>query len=99
MFMWSVLSQSQDLSIEILNLKMSGPNSDKNTFPIVIKWSGEEHLIEDVLPHETIGYLKDVIHKKTNVKPERQKLVGLKSIGNNLIVINYILFLFLFFNR
>ena len=47
---------------------------------LVIKWSGNEYQIEsgDVAETDSIKDLKSVIHKKTGVKPEHQKLLGLK---------------------
>ncbi|XP_057306707.1 ubiquitin-like domain-containing CTD phosphatase 1 isoform X1 [Hydractinia symbiolongicarpus] len=48
---------------------------------ITIKWSGKEYVIDDVASLNTVKDLKEVIHKQTNVKPERQKLLGLKLGG------------------
>jgi len=48
---------------------------------VVIKWSGKEYPINDVSLQLTVKDLKDIIYTKTNVKPERQKLLGLKVKG------------------
>lgn len=48
---------------------------------IVIKWSGKEYPISDLAMSLSVKELKDVIFEKTNVKPERQKLLGLKIKG------------------
>ena len=48
---------------------------------LVIKWSGKEYEIEDVALHWSVFELKEEIYKKTFVKPERQKLLGLKYKG------------------
>ena len=48
---------------------------------VVIKWSGKEYPINDLSLQLSVKELKDVIYEKTNVKPERQKLLGLKLKG------------------
>lgn len=48
---------------------------------IIIKWSGKEYPINDLSSHLTVGEVKDLIYKETNVKPGRQKLLGLKLKG------------------
>ena len=49
---------------------------------IVVKWSGQEYEFCDVSSSDTVKDLKDAIHGKTGVLPERQKLLGLKVKGN-----------------
>lgn len=44
-----------------------------------IKWSGKDYKISNLLESHTLGDLKDEIYKLTNVKQERQKLLGLKT--------------------
>jgi len=51
------------------------------TKTIIIKWSGKEYEMEDVPLHCSVLELKNLIFEKTNVKPERQKLLGLKLKG------------------
>jgi len=48
---------------------------------LVIKWSGKEYPLNDVSVNSTVRELKDLIYTKTNVKPERQKILGLKLKG------------------
>lgn len=44
-----------------------------------IKWNGQEYTIPNLLISKTVGDLKKEIFKLTNVLPERQKLLGLKT--------------------
>lgn len=46
---------------------------------ISIKWSGKDFLINNLLLSHTLLDLKAEIYKQTNVKPERQKILGLKT--------------------
>lgn len=46
---------------------------------IVIKWSGKDYTIANLLPTHTFADLKTEIYKQTNVKEERQKILGLKT--------------------
>ncbi|XP_001656652.2 ubiquitin-like domain-containing CTD phosphatase 1 [Aedes aegypti] len=48
---------------------------------IIVKWSGKEYPIEDLTDYDTVAVLKHEIFKKTQVKPERQKLLNLKYKG------------------
>jgi len=48
---------------------------------IVIKWSGKEYPISDLTEHDTVAILKHEICNKTQVRPERQKLLNLKYKG------------------
>ena len=48
---------------------------------LVVKWSGKEYLIDSITNSDTVEQLKAIIAKKTNVLPERQKLLGLKYKG------------------
>ena len=52
-----------------------------NITNLVIKWSGKEYPIDEITPELTVRELKDLIYAQTNVKPERQKLLGLKVKG------------------
>lgn len=47
---------------------------------LIIKWSGKEYELE-LTESETVSDLKNTIHKKTGVRPERQKLLNLKFKG------------------
>jgi len=53
----------------------------EETTSVVIKWSGKEYPITDISNQLTVLQLKEMIYTKTNVKPERQKLLGLKVKG------------------
>lgn len=46
---------------------------------VTIKWSGKEYIISNLLATHCISDLKTEINKQTNVKPERQKILGLKT--------------------
>lgn len=48
---------------------------------VTIKWSGKEYLIEDINDNDTVAILRHEIFKKTQVRPERQKLLNLKYKG------------------
>ena len=48
---------------------------------LTIKWSGKEYKLEDVSLQLTVLELKNLIFEKTNVRPERQKLLTLKLKG------------------
>jgi len=51
------------------------------TVSIIVKWAGKEYSIEDIDSVDTVMDLKVKIMAKTGVKPERQKLLNLKSKG------------------
>ena len=46
---------------------------------ILVKWNGTDYKVANLLPSHCIGDLKDELCKMTNVLPERQKLLGLKT--------------------
>lgn len=48
---------------------------------IIVKWSGKEYPITDLTDQDTVAVLKHEIFKKTQVRPERQKLLNLKYKG------------------
>lgn len=48
---------------------------------LTIKWSGGEYVIENIETSWTVLQLKQQIYKQTGVRPERQKLLGLKYKG------------------
>eukprot|EP00111_Clytia_hemisphaerica_P024216 TCONS_00071357-protein len=52
-----------------------------DTRNLTIKWSGKEYKLEDVSLQLTVLELKNLIFEKTNVRPERQKLLTLKLKG------------------
>ena len=58
---------------------------------ITIKWSGKEISLEDVSLTSTVADLKDLIADKTNVLPDRQKLLNLRFKGQ-LKAFNYVSF-------
>ncbi|XP_014260183.1 ubiquitin-like domain-containing CTD phosphatase 1 isoform X1 [Cimex lectularius] len=45
---------------------------------LVVKWNAKEYEVDVVTDVDNVGTLKDVIFKKTGVRPERQKLLNLK---------------------
>ena len=55
---------------------------ETNSLTLVVKWSGKEYVIDNIANSNTVEHLKAIIAKKTNVLPERQKLLGLKYKGN-----------------
>ncbi|KAL9892929.1 ubiquitin-like domain-containing CTD phosphatase 1 [Glossina fuscipes] len=48
---------------------------------ILVKWSGREYHITDLTDQDTVAVLRHEIFKKTQVRPERQKLINLKYKG------------------
>ncbi|EFN79180.1 Ubiquitin-like domain-containing CTD phosphatase 1 [Harpegnathos saltator] len=48
---------------------------------IVVRWSGKEYDILDLQEEDTVLTLKEYIYKETGVRPERQRLLNLKSKG------------------
>jgi ubiquitin-like domain-containing CTD phosphatase 1 len=52
-----------------------------NGLTLVVKWSSQEYTIDSVTTDDTVCDFKNAIYKKTGVKPERQKLMGLKAAG------------------
>lgn len=48
---------------------------------LVVKWSGKEYEITDLSGSDTVETLREVIHKLTGVRPNRQKLLNLKHKG------------------
>ncbi|XP_033757287.1 ubiquitin-like domain-containing CTD phosphatase 1 [Pecten maximus] len=57
---------------------MAGEGQKDHT--VVIKWSGNEYKIT-LSDSSTVANMKDSIYKDTGVRPERQKLLGLKYNG------------------
>lgn len=53
----------------------------ENEVRIVVKWSGKEYEICNLSESDSVGTLKNAIHKETGVRPERQKLLNLKLKG------------------
>lgn len=53
------------------------------TFSIAIKWSGNEYVIDETTVNQdnTIADLRRELYRLTGVKPERQKLIGLKAVN------------------
>ncbi|XP_063963550.1 ubiquitin-like domain-containing CTD phosphatase 1 isoform X2 [Lytechinus pictus] len=48
---------------------------------LVVKWSGQEYEFTEVSGTDTVKDLKEAIHEKTGVLPQRQKILGLKFKG------------------
>lgn len=55
--------------------------SDIKEITIVVKWSAKEYPITDLTNQDTVAVLRHEIFKKTQVRPERQKLLNLKYKG------------------
>lgn len=47
-------------------------------FKVVVKWSGKEYEIKNLVDSDSVGTLKTSIQEATGVRPERQKLLNLK---------------------
>ena len=47
-------------------------------FSITIKWSGQEYVVTDLKSSSLLSELKEAVFLKTGVKPERQKLFGIR---------------------
>lgn len=58
---------------------MSESESIDDKRKIIVKWSGNEYVIDNLNGVASIQNLKECIYSKTGVKPERQKLMGLKT--------------------
>lgn len=55
--------------------------SDIKDVNVVVKWSGKEYSILDLTEQDSVAILKHEIFKRTQVRPERQKLLNLKYKG------------------
>ena len=51
---------------------------------ILVKWNGQDYKASNLLASNTVADLKDELCKQTNVLPERQKLLGLKTKSGQL---------------
>jgi len=47
---------------------------------VIVKWSGKEYPV-DLTDQDTVEVLRHEIFRKTQVRPERQKLLNLKYKG------------------
>ncbi len=55
----------------------------------LVKWNGQDFKVANLLPSNTVGDFKNELFKLTNVQPERQKLLGLKTkSGQNAADVN-----------
>jgi len=50
---------------------------------VTIKWSGKDYVLTNLSPDDSVADIKMKISAQTGVRPERQKLLGLKSKGTN----------------
>lgn len=48
---------------------------------IIVKWCGKEYPVSELTADDTVAMLRHEICKKTQVRPERQKLLNLKLKG------------------
>ncbi|XP_059615951.1 ubiquitin-like domain-containing CTD phosphatase 1 [Phlebotomus argentipes] len=60
---------------------LCGIMSGLKEIKIIVKWSGKEYEIGDLTEQDTVALLKHEICKRTNVQPNRQKLLNLKYKG------------------
>ena len=51
---------------------------------IKVKWGGQM-LSFTVSEESNIGYLKQQIYEKTKIKPERQKIIGIKAKDDDIV--------------
>jgi hypothetical protein len=58
---------------------------------VVIKWSGKEYPINDLTEIDTVAVIKHEIFKRTQVRPERQKLLNLKFKGKLCLYLSFLL--------
>lgn len=56
---------------------------DIKDITIIVKWCGNEYPM-DLTNQDTVAVLRHEIFRKTQVRPERQKLLNLKYKGNHL---------------
>lgn len=52
---------------------------NENLIKFIIKWASKEYTFDNLESDNTILDLKESIYSETGVKPERQKLMGLKT--------------------
>ncbi|XP_030563687.1 ubiquitin-like domain-containing CTD phosphatase 1 [Drosophila novamexicana] len=55
--------------------------TDIKEIVVVLKWSGKEYPLSDLTDQDTVEVLRHEIFLKTQVRPERQKLLNLKHKG------------------
>lgn len=67
---------------------MDQTNQDSGQLKLVVKWSSNEYEIDCLDLDNSVAHLKNCIYSKTGVKPERQKLMGLK-MKNGLLFFIY----------
>ena len=60
----------------------------------IVKWAGKEYAIDNLAVSSTVKDLKFAIQAKTNVLPERQKLLNLRFKGKETFKIVHIFFLY-----
>lgn len=51
---------------------------------IIVKWCGKEYPVSELTAEDTVAMLRHEICKRTQVRPERQKLLNLKYKGIHL---------------
>ena len=61
---------------------------------VTVKWSGKEYVVDAISQDLKVADLKGKIYALTGVKPERQKLLGLKCKGEVWIHSVHLFFLF-----
>lgn len=59
--------------------------TDINEIVVIVKWSGKEFPLTDLTDQDTVEVLRHEIFRKTQVRPERQKLLNLKHKGKSQI--------------
>lgn len=74
-------SASNSICTNLEIIEMASEESPTNQANVIVKWSGKEYTIKDISNDATVAQLKERVFKETGVKPERQKLLGLKCKG------------------
>lgn len=67
------IKKSREISLWIYQ------NFKIKTMEMIIKWGGKDYNLTSLQETQTFKDLKEEIYKQTNVKPERQKILGLKT--------------------
>lgn len=60
---------------------MASEENLQDLVSVTVKWSGKEYIVRNIAQDATVLQLKERVCQVTGVKPERQKLLGLKCKG------------------
>lgn len=61
-------------------------SADENKIELAVKWNGKDYTISNLNKEQSILDFKNELFKLTNVMPDRQKLLGLKTNSNQNVV-------------